>query len=283
MPTLPDGLKRAKARVRPAYRHLTRKGRSLPDFLIIGAQKAGTTSLYRYLREHPDVVVEPGVGEIHFFDNHWERGPDFYRSHFPLRAKVAQRAAATGHTVVTGEKTPYYLYHPLSPQRCAATVPEAKLIVLLRNPPERAASQHKMNVNMGLEPLSFADAIAAEPERVDATFRAMVEGTAPSGGGPVALHSYVGRGRYAEQLDRWLAHYPRERMLLLRSEDLLTDPDATYAQTLEFLDLVPYTADFVRHNAARKPYAIDPEVRTRLDALFAAPNRDLADRFGISW
>ena len=283
MPTLPDGLKRAKARVRPAYRQATSKGRSLPDFLIIGAQKAGTTSLYRYLREHPDVDVEPGVGEIHFFDNHWERGTDFYRSHFPRTAKMVRRGAETGRPVLTGEKTPYYLYHPLSPQRAVETVPDARLIVLLRNPSERAASQHKMNVNLGMEPLSFADAIAAEPERVDATFQAIIDGTAPSGGGPVAWYSYVGRGRYAEQLDRWLAHYPREQMLLLRSEDLLADPDRTYAATLDFLGLDAYEADFVRHNAARKPYHVDPEVRERLDRLFAEPNRDLEDRFGISW
>ncbi len=283
MPRLPTGLKRAKAQVRPAVRKATSKWRSLPDFMIIGAQKAGTTSLYRYLRDHPGVLVEPGVGEIHYFDNHWDEGESYFRSHFPRRAKIDSLRAKTGHRIVTGEKTPYYLFHPLSPQRAAATVPAAKLIVLLRNPAERAASQHKMNFNMGLETLSFADAIDAEPRRVDATFQAIVDGTAPSGGGPVALYSYVGRGRYVEQIDRWLTHYPREQMLLLRSEDLLTDPETTFATALEFLGLEYQPVEFIRHNAARKPYAIEPEVRERLDALFAEPNKELDERFGIAW
>jgi Sulfotransferase domain len=283
VPQLPTGLKRAKAHVRPAVRKATSKWRSLPDFMIIGAQKAGTTSLYRYLRDHPDVLVEPGVGEIHYFDNHWDEGEAFFRSHFPRQAKIESQRTKTGKPVVTGEKTPYYLYHPLSPGRAAATVPAAKLIVLLRNPSERAASQHKMNFNMGLEPLSFAAAIDAEPQRIDATFQAIVEGAAPSGGGPVALYSYVGRGRYVEQLDRWLAHYRREQLLILRSEDLLTEPETTFATVLEFLGLDYQPVEFTRHNAARKPYAIDPAVRERLDVLFAEPNQELEERFGVSW
>jgi Sulfotransferase domain len=282
VPPLPDGLKRAKAYVRPTFRKATSRSRSLPDFMIIGAQKAGTTSLYRYLRAHPDVVVEPGVGEIHFFDNHWDEGEAFYRSHFPRTARMAARTK-TSRVAVTGEKTPYYLFHPLSPARAAATVPDAKLVALLRNPPDRAASQHKMNFNMGLETLSFADAIDAEPRRVDATFQAIIDGTAPSGGGPVALYSYVARGRYAEQLDRWLAHYPREQLLILRSEDLLANPADTYATVLKFLGLDFHPTEFVQHNAARKPYAVDAEVRSRLDDLFAAPNQDLEERYGIRW
>ena len=283
MPRLPDALKRAKAQIRPAYRRATSKGRTLPDFLIIGAQKAGTTSLYRYLREHPDVLVEPGVGEVHFFDNHWDEGESFYQSHFPRTTTLQAHRVETGRPAVTGEKTPYYLFHPLSPERAKATVPDAKLIVLLRNPAERAASQHKMNFNMGLETLSFADAIDAEPRRVEATFRAIVDGAAPSGGGPVALYSYVSRGRYVEQLDRWLAYYPREQLLLLRSEDLLTDPEATFATVLDFLGLGYQPVEFLRHNAARKPYAVDPDVRARLDELFEQPNEQLDARFGISW
>lgn len=269
--------------MRPAYRNATRGARALPDFVIIGAQKAGTTSLIRYLREHPDVLLEPGVGEVHFFDNHWDRGEDFYRSHFPRTSKLAHHRERTGRTTLTGEKTPYYLFHPLVPERCAKTVPDAKLIALLRNPSERAASHHKMNVNAGDETLSFAEAIDAEPGRIEPALRAIVEGTAPAGGGPANLYSYVARGRYAEQLDRWLQHYPRERLLVLRSEDLLTDPEATYDRVLAFLDLAPHRPAFTRYNAARKPYAVDPAVRDRLDALFAEPNRRLAEEYGISW
>jgi hypothetical protein len=283
VPQLPEGVRRAKARVRPLYRERTRRARTLPHFVIIGAQKAGTTSLIRYLRDHPDVLLEPGVGEVHFFDNHWERDELFYRSHFPRTSRLERHAQQTNRTTLTGEKTPYYLFHPLVPERAAKTIPDAKLIALLRNPAERAASHHKMNVNAGNETLPFADAIDAEDERVKPALQAIVEGRAPAGGGPANLYSYVARGRYAEQLDRWSQYYPREHLLVLRSEDLLTDPEQTYASVLQFLDLAPHHPEFVRYNAARKPYAVDPAVRDKLDALFAEPNRRLAAEYGITW
>jgi hypothetical protein len=278
---LPDGIRDAKARIRPAYRRMTLRSRVLPDFVIIGAQKAGTTSLIRYLRSHPDVALEPGVGEVHFFDIHWSKGESYYRSHF-RRASSLERSTG-GKRAITGEKTPYYLYHPLSPARAAATIPKARLIALLRNPSERAASHHKMNVNMGNEPLSLAEAIEAEPGRIDAAFQGIIDGTTPPGAGPVPLYSYVARGRYAEQLDRWLEHFPREQLLVLRSEDLLSDPEDTYARVLDFLDLDVVSTEFERHNAARKPYSVDAEVRVRLDELFDEPNRRLAAEYGISW
>jgi len=283
MPRLPEGLGRAKARIRPAYRQLTRRSRSLPDFVILGAQKAGTTSLIRYLREHPDVLLEPGVGEVHFFDNHWDKGELFYRSHFPRVAKMQKHQASTGRTTVTGEKTPYYLFHPLVPERSAKIIPAAKLIAVLRNPAERAASHHKMNFNAGDEPLSFAEAIDAEPDRIDTALEAIVTGRAPASGGPANLYSYVARGRYAEQLDRWLRYYPREQLLALRSEDLLAAPEPTYAKVLHFLDLADHRPGFTQYNAARKPYTVDPVVRDKLDRVFAEPNRRLAEEYGISW
>jgi len=280
---LPEGVRHAKARIRPAYRKATRRSRSLPDFVILGAQKAGTTSLIRYLRSHPDVALEPGVGEVHFFDIHWPKGELFYRSHFPRTATLERSSNGSGVRALTGEKTPYYLFHPLVPARAAATIPDAKLIALLRNPSERAASHHKMNFNMGTETLSFGEAIQREGERIDERLQKIIDGTAPAGGGPVALYSYVGRGLYADQLDRWLQHYRRDQLLILRSEDLLTDPADTYGRVLEFLELDYVPAEFERHNAARKPYHVEPEVRARLDELFEEPNRRLAEEYGIIW
>jgi hypothetical protein len=283
MSPMPSGLRRAKARVRPAYRQATRGGRSLPDFVIIGAQKAGTTSLIRYLRDHPDVLLEPGVGEVHFFDNHWDKGEAFYRSHFPRASRLQKHREQTGRTTLTGEKTPYYLFHPLAPERSAKIIPDARLIALLRNPAERAASHHKMNLNAGDEMLSFGDAIEAEPSRIDGALQRIADGTAPAGGGPANLYSYAARGRYAEQLDRWLRYYSREQLLVLRSEDLLTDPESAYGEVLSFLGLASHHPEFTRYNAARKPYEVDPAVRERLDDLFAEPNRRLAEEYGISW
>ena len=251
--------------------------------MIIGAQKAGTTSLMRYLQSHPDVVCEPGVGEVHFFDLRYAQGEAFYRSYFPRRAKLQHLRARTGRTTLTGEKTPYYLFHPLAAERAHAMIPQTKLIAILRDPVSRAASHHKMSVNMGVEDLDLAAAIAAEPARIVPSLRAIVENGPWQEWRPAGLYSYVARGRYAEQLDRWLTHYPREQLLVLRNEDLAQEPAATYAKTVEFLGLSPHRPEFVRHNQARAPYAIDPGARERLVELFREPNRRLEAEFGISW
>jgi len=269
--------------VRPRLRQLGASRRALPDFVIIGTQKAATTSLMRYLKEHPDVVTEPGVGEVHFFDNHWDRGEQFYRSFFPTQAHIDRQHARTSRVTLTGEKTPYYMMHPLVPERARQTIPGARLIAILRNPVDRAAAQHRMNFNAGVEELGLLDAIAAEPERVDGALARIADGSHHGVGGPAQIYSYVARSRYAEQLDRWLEHFPREQLLLIRSEDLGADPDATYETVLHHLHLAPHAPAFARHNEARKPYSVAPEAAARLEELFREPNRDLAERYGISW
>jgi Sulfotransferase domain len=280
---LPEPLRRAKTRIRPTYRRLTSSSRSLPDFVIIGAQKAGTTSLMRYLQSHPDVVTEPGVGEVHFFDIRWELGEATYRSYFPTRHKLRRRRAATSRTTLTGEKTPAYLFHPLAPERAHATIPDARLIAILRNPITRAASHHRMNANSGIDQLGLGDAIDAEPARVEPSLQRLAAGDPPMSGYDAFYYSYVTRGRYADQLHAWLRYFSRDQLLVLRSEDLAADPASTYATTLEFLGLAPHHPEFARYNSARRPYEVAPEVNARLEALFREPNQRLAEEFGISW
>jgi hypothetical protein len=275
-------VEQAEAQLRPRVRRLTAARRSLPDFVIVGAQKAATTSLMDHLKQHPDVVVEPGVKEVHFFDRTWTRGEIFYRSFFPAVATMERRRQRNGRTTLTGEKTPYYLMHPLVPERAARTVPNARLIAILRDPVARAAAHHRMNFEWGNEPLSLPDAIEAEPERLEAALAAMERGI-DDGGGPVRRFSYVARGRYAEQLDRWLGYFPREQLLVIRTEDLAADPEATYDSVLTYLGLAPHRPTFTRQNEAARPYSIEPEARARLEELYREPNRDLALRFGISW
>src|SRR5215470_750369 len=132
-----------------AARRATASARALPDFLIIGAQKAGTTSLYAYLTAHRD-VRPAGRKEVHYFDLGFtagaELGEGWYRSMFPLRARLALDGRRTGRPVRTGEASPYYLFHPAAPQRAAALVPEARLLVLVRDPVERAWSHYRHEV-----------------------------------------------------------------------------------------------------------------------------------------
>jgi hypothetical protein len=274
--------------LRARFRVATRRRRILPSFLVIGAQRAGTTSLFEYLLRHPDVAGPWGVDEevtwvkeVHFFDEKFWRGIDWYRSFFPL-ALSRQRARRRGGDVVAGEATPYYMFHPAVPERAAKVVPDARLIALVRDPIERAYSHYQLMRRTGREDLSFEDAIEAEPERlagVEEELMAERPGKTQRGHRKHHHHrhrAYVGRSLYADQLERWLRHFPRERLLVLRAEDLLARPAETYAETLEFLGLRPFQLDdFVIRN--RKPYApIDPQLRARLEERFAQPNERLA-------
>jgi hypothetical protein len=285
-------VKRAVRPARRRFRYATRKRRILPSFLIIGAQRAGTTSLFRYLLHHPDVAGPSGgdsavwwVKETHFFDEKFSKGVDWYRSFFPL-ASTRERLRKRGHDLLAGEATPYYMFHPAVPARVATTIPEVRLIALLRDPVERAYSHYQMMSRTGREKLTFEEALAAEPERLAGVEEALLaekEVLLPSGSRAHHQHrhrAYFARGLYAEQLERWFEHFPRGQLLVLNAEDLLATPAETYAGVLDFLGLREWTLDdFPEHN--KKPYsAIDPGVRERLEARFAEPNARLTKLLG---
>ena len=231
-PTVKNGLlsrKPLNIQIWWAYHRLTSPLRAQPDFLLIGVMKGGTTSLFRYLSQHPD-VLPPFRKEIKYFDCNYFNGNAWYRAHFPLKKKL------TDGTKRTGEATPYYIFHPTAHERVASALPQAKIIIVLRNPIERAYSHYQHMVRVGREPLSFEDAISAEPERLSGE----TEKVAADPHYPTFMHlqySYLGRGDYLPQIKRWHSVYPRERVLILRSEDLYENPVATMEQTQDFLEL----------------------------------------------
>ena len=161
-PTVKNGLlsrKPLRLQMWWAMHRLSYPWRKLPDFLIVGVMKGGTTSLFRYLVRHPQ-VLPPFRKEIKYFDCNYINGQNWYQAHFPLKKKFV------GGSKLTGEATPYYIFHPQAPMRIAEALPEAKIIILLRNPIDRAYSHYQHMVRVGREPLSFEEAIAAEPERL---------------------------------------------------------------------------------------------------------------------
>src|SRR4051794_21160756 len=198
--------------------------RATPDFMVIGAQRGGTSSLYRYLAAHPD--GRPSVRkETEYFTRSYGEGPTWYRSHFTLRR--------SGRSF---EATPDYLFHPLAPARVATDLPASRLVVLLREPAARARSHCQHMTRIGFEQLSFADALDAESERIDADL-ARLEAGDPVVEGPLLRYSYRARGHYADQLERWQASFPPEQLLVLRSEELFADPAATLARVEQFVGL----------------------------------------------
>jgi hypothetical protein len=178
--------------------------------LIIGAMKSGTTSLRAYLDAHPQAFC---AREIHFFNKFFDRGPDWYRAQF----------ADAGGVPAVGEKCPEYLYYADVLERIASALPDAKMIVILRNPIDRAYSHYWHERRGGRERLSFPEAIAAEPERMRAD--------------PRTPFSYVERGRYLPQLEHLFALYPRERVLVLLFEDLEQKPAETFSRACRFLGI----------------------------------------------
>jgi hypothetical protein len=266
---LPRSVRRPLAAARVFVRRPTARLRATPDFLIVGAQRAGTTSLYRYLAEHP-AVAPPVRKEIQYFSLHHERGDQWYRSHFPLAGRGRK----------TFEATPYYLFHPAAPARASATVPGAKIIALVRDPVARAFSQWQHNASRGLEHLGFEAALDAEAERLAGEEERLAADTSYRSDAH-RLWSYMARGRYADQLERWLAHYPRERILVLRSEDLYEHPGPTYARSLEFLGLPAIDLDaYPRYTRRASTARITDGARRRLVSYFRPHNERLAALLG---
>ncbi|HUI89678.1 MAG TPA: sulfotransferase domain-containing protein [Anaerolineales bacterium] len=210
--------------------------RVLPDFLVIGVMKGGTTSFFNYLAMHPQ-INPPFRKEIKFFDIHYSRGLGWYRAHFPLRFKM-------GPGMITGEATPYYIFHPCAPNRIEKDMLEKglrveKLIALLRNPVDRAYSHYNHMVRVGREPLSFEEAIKQEAYRLIGEEERIIAD--PHYSTFKHLHySYLARGRYVEQLEKWFKLFPREMMLILPSEELYTSPATAYRKATEFLGLADW-------------------------------------------
>ena len=275
IPTIPEPARAVLRNGIWAYGWATSVVRPLPDFLILGAQKAGTTALYAYLRRHP-AITGPSWKEVSFFDRHWARGEAWYRGNFPNLARTRGR--------LVGEASPSYVFHPLAPGRVRKLVPEARLVVLVRNPVDRALSHYNHEVALGREPLSFEDALEAEEERLRGEEERMAAD-------PRYFsrewwsHTYKARGRYAEQLERWLAVFPRERLLVLPSDDLGADPAAAHARVLEFLGAAPHRLDAYPRVYEREYAPMRTETRERLAAEFEEPNRRLYELLGrdLAW
>lgn len=271
IPRIPEPARKVARNAIWTFGRATARWRPLPGFLVIGAQKGGTTALYAYLRWHP-AITGPSWKEVSFFDRHWWRGEAWYRGQFPLR---------TGESLL-GEASPSYLFHPLAPERARLLVPDVKLIALLRNPVDRAYSQYQHEVALGREPLSFEDALAAEEGRTRGEVERLVAD-------PRAFsrawwdHTYAARGRYAEQLERWLAVFPHEQLLVVATEELGERPAETYASILAFLGAAPHTLDRYPRVFDRDYAPMRPETRTKLAAGFAAPNRRLEELLGRSF
>jgi hypothetical protein len=225
----------AEWKVRRASAHL----RVLPDFLIIGTMKGGTTSLYDYLCRHNKVEVAFRK-EVHYFDGNYTRGTPWYRGNFPTRRQMQQ----LGQGGVTGEATPYYLYHQAAAERIAGLVPHALLIAVLRDPADRAISHYFHSVRTGMDTRPIRQAFAEEKMYVQAEEERVLRDDYTSD--QHRMWSYVARGHYAQQLEEYYKRFSRKQILVLKSEDLFADPQSAVDEVTQFLGIDPVVLNDVK-------------------------------------
>jgi hypothetical protein len=244
-----------------------------PTFLVIGAQKAGTSSLYWYLREHPAILCA-SPKEVHYFDHAYQQGSGWYVAHFPLAPRAAVARRRVDLPPVVGEVTPAYLFNPLVPERVRAFDPAMKLIAILRDPVTRAYSQYHMQLRQGRETRSFEDALAHEASALPAELERILSD--PSASSETAQRlAYVRRGRYAEQLERWLEFFPREQLFVLTSDELRADPADAMSRIAHFLDIPEYRSATYAMSGVKKYPPMDPATTEHLARIFETDNRRL--------
>lgn len=248
----------------------------LPNFLIVGAQKAGTTAAARNLALHPSVSIytgttEYGQKELEFFNQHWERGISWYSRHFESSAALH------------GEKTAELLHRTICHRRMHETNPRFKLIVLLRSPIERAYSQWKMaTFTKGDESDTFDVAIRRELESLsDAKSREMFYNCCPSGKSNWR-EGYLMKGMYAEQLDSLYQWFPKRQVLVVVSERIRENLATGYNAFFDFLGLSPVKANFLEHYVGREAPPMNAETRRLILRVYREPNEKLFSLLGMS-
>jgi len=267
---------RARARI------LTSRVRLLPDFIIIGAQKSGTTSLYNYLIKHP-CIGSSIWKEVNFFDINFRKGIAWYRAHFPSLLHKYYVEQIRKQNFVTGEKTPDYIFYPYAPKRILETVPRVKLIVLLRNPVERAYSHYRHEVRLGVETLPFEKAIEREEKRLRGEMEKMLEDENYYSY-KYRDYSYLTKGIYADQLKTWMKLFPKEQILIMKSEDFFNNPSTIFKRVLEFLNLPSWEPKkYRKHNVGWLLGKMNATTRNRLFDYFEPHNQRLYKYLGVNF
>ncbi|VXD22700.1 putative deacetylase sulfotransferase [Planktothrix serta PCC 8927] len=237
------------------------------DYVIIGTQKGGTTSLNYYLSEHPNIISSM-IKEMPFWSNQVDRGLEWYFSHFP--------PIPPGYNCLVGEATPLNFNHPEVPENLVKVFPNVKLILLLRNPIDRAVSHYYHWLSLKWELHSLEEAMELELEQLqDQTIDFWTKLTHPQ------FQGYLAKGLYIHFLEKWMKIFPREQFLILKSEDFYANPDRGTTQVLQFLGLPEYHLSKY-HQYNTRPYPpLSKSTRALLKDYFQPYNQQLEDFLGI--
>jgi Sulfotransferase domain len=250
----------------------------LPNFVIIGAQKCGTTSLYNYLVGHP-AIYEATTKEVGYFDQFYDKGLGWYRSHFPTPIRKFYEKLRNKTHIISGEASTGYILYPHALRKLAKTIPDVKLILMLRNPVDRAYSHYNHSVRCGKETLPFEEAIEKEEERVGAALR-KIQMDEDYYNEQIDYFAYLRAGIYIDQIKVLMDLFPAERVLILKSEDFYANSQAVFNQTLKFLDVPSMDLiDAKKYNSG--VYSkMNNEVRNKLEDFFRPYNQSLYEYLG---
>lgn len=233
-----------------------------PDFIIAGASKSGTSSIYYYLSRHPQILLSHKK-ELDFYWTNYKRGIEWYLAHFPT---ITDRA-----DFLTGEATPNYLRFPQVAQRIKDTFPQTKIIILLRNPVDRAISWHYHKQNTGLTKVDLATAISTEIERLASVTEAEITNTGFYNPDNIMSSLYI------YKIKPWIELLGREQFLILKSEEFYLNPLNKMKGVFKFLDLPNCALENYPKVNAGSYNQVDPKVRKTLSAYFAPYNQQLSE------
>lgn len=276
------GVREAKAvakAVRDATHTATWKQRVLPDLVLVGAQRSGTTALTDALFRLP-MVARPRRGKgSHFFSYNHVKGWPWFQGQFPTRAAAARLERRTGHPLVTFDACPYYLFHPLALERLAEALPDVKVLVMLRDPVRRAESHYHHSVAHDHETLPFADALDAEADRLSGEVEQMMAD--PSyWSHSHEHHSYVAKGRYVDQIERLLELFPPEQVMIRSAEEFYADSDTVLAQLTEWIGVPRVHLSTSDNRNSHRYEPMTDALQRRLVETFAEPNEALFEMVG---
>ncbi|GAA1510128.1 sulfotransferase family protein [Nocardioides humi] len=268
---LPRPLRRTARAVLLAWGWLTADLRQEPGIVVVGAQRAGTTTLFRLLSEHPALcrpTVDKGTG---YFDDGYRHGRRWYRAHFPLRSSARGRVAF--------ECSGYYLFHPLAAERIARDLPGCQVVVMVRDPVARAHSAHRHETARGFDTLPFADAVAQEAERT-AGLTDLLAGSPGATSFAHRHHAYLQRGEYASQVQRYVDALGRGRVHVVDADALFADPVSGYVELQRRLGLPLHRPAEVGRWNERPGAPLPPDLEAALRRHFDRSDAALAEYLG---
>ena len=255
-----------KFSLKRAYRIMTNQLRVLPDFVVIGSTKSGTTSLHYYLIQHPGIISERNV---HFFEYMQTNSIEWYRAYFPTKAYKNFKK------LTVGEQTATYLFHPLIPKRIHTTIPNAKLIVVLRNPVDRAYSNYKHQVREGIEKRTFEEAIKSELKRIEICKNNSEYKINNDDFSNHVIFSYLRHGIYVDFIKAWMEFFTKEQFLILPTYDLNNNRAKFLKQVFDYLNVQNFEIKDVERQNVGEYKKLDKSMRKFLVDYYRPHNERL--------